>query len=884
MASKLIVAAAITLNAVLWSQSRYATSQQFQYGPPLSFRGNTAQQSPGVTRLFARHWDSGYVSSNVTLVKPDGDIFAESRTFIGITASDFFCPNLNTIAKVFGLSDNITGVTFLAFGNGSPDVFSTYSAMRSNTGSLAIGELLGAASFVVSVVVGSMCIVKPFHVRRGPFLRDVGFFSAAVFLLLLILYDGKIEAWEAGSLITLYSLYVAAVIVGTWWTNRKKAQREREERVREEYASESPDSSYMDEEPYRDDPTTPSHDSLGPAEPRRRARSHPTLPHLHETLGDPSRRLSSSGIQPSPLHTNILNRDSHSALPSFSLIGALEFRSVVNELQKASNTEALAMFDTPNTPSSAGRYIRRMSRPMDSRRSSQVLARSRSGTNMHDLEQDPWDRALAGAGAGSSKERRSPISSPGPTVDGDRRPLPAENEVARQEPISPRPHITIVPSTPADLGATVDLPLPSPTLSPGSSLGELAPRGRQPLPPFSTSPVVPRLPREHASLDGASFALGQSASETVRKEHRKAASSLLTATSHIFRTLFPTLQNFSSPHKSWAACIVGVVAAPAVLLLTVTLPVVITGDDEEMPELPPHKDNMSVTEGRLVDMRRASEEHLNGNPHYSLSHAVFQEDGIRPDMDLHREENDEQDGESDVSSIVSDIEKEMHGVRFDKTLLAIQCVAGPMFVVTVLLSQAKYRWIFTGASVIVGIFAACLVSVFVKNGRNPSGRIARSLMGFAVAIVWIMAIADEVVQVLQTFGFIFGLSNAIVGLTIFAVGNSVADLIANLSVAVFAPVMGFSACFGGPMLNILLGVGISSSIVLHQRGQSYYPINFSTTLLVSSIGLLTLLLVTMIFLPLNGYWLSKRWGIFLITCYAVIMTVNVVVEIKSKGS
>lgn len=47
-----------------------------------------------------------------------------------------------------------TGVTFLALGNGSPDLFSTFSAMHSNLGSLALGELIGAASFIVSVVAG----------------------------------------------------------------------------------------------------------------------------------------------------------------------------------------------------------------------------------------------------------------------------------------------------------------------------------------------------------------------------------------------------------------------------------------------------------------------------------------------------------------------------------------------------------------------------------------------------------------------------------------------------------------------------------------------------------------------------------------------------------
>jgi len=68
-------------------------------------------------------------------------------SFIGIVASDFFCPNLSTIATYLGLSETTAGVTFLAFGNGSPDVFSTFSAMNQGTFSLAIGELIGAATF-----------------------------------------------------------------------------------------------------------------------------------------------------------------------------------------------------------------------------------------------------------------------------------------------------------------------------------------------------------------------------------------------------------------------------------------------------------------------------------------------------------------------------------------------------------------------------------------------------------------------------------------------------------------------------------------------------------------------------------------------------------------
>ena len=168
---------------------------------------------------------------------------------LGIGASDFFCPNLATIAEVLGLDENVAGVTFLALGNGSPDVFSTFSAMKAHSGSLAVGELLGAATFIISVVVGSMCIIKPFHVLRYPFLRDVGFFTVAVTMLLVILMDGRIQAWEAGVLVLLYIVYVVVVVAGSWWQARQDRIRLKEEHARADYAEEE----RVIAQPYRDE-------------------------------------------------------------------------------------------------------------------------------------------------------------------------------------------------------------------------------------------------------------------------------------------------------------------------------------------------------------------------------------------------------------------------------------------------------------------------------------------------------------------------------------------------------------------------------------------------------------------------------------------------------
>lgn len=94
--------------------------------------------------------------------------------------------------------------------------------------------------------------------------------------------------------------------------------------------------------------------------------------------------------------------------------------------------------------------------------------------------------------------------------------------------------------------------------------------------------------------------------------------------------------------------------------------------------------------------------------------------------------------------------------------------------------------------------------------------------------------------------------------------------------------MGFSACFGGPMLNILLGIGLSGSYIVHTTHKPYI-IKLSPTLLVSAIGLLILLAATLVFVPMNDYYLTRRWGLLLIASYVVIMTINVIVEVKHLG-
>jgi len=58
-------------------------------------------------------------------------------------------------------------------------------------------------------------------------------------------------------------------------------------------------------------------------------------------------------------------------------------------------------------------------------------------------------------------------------------------------------------------------------------------------------------------------------------------------------------------------------------------------------------------------------------------------------------------------------------------------------------------------TVVSGISVTILVLIFADNGFHPTAKITRCLMGPFVAIVWIMALANEVVHVLQVWLLLF---------------------------------------------------------------------------------------------------------------------------------
>lgn len=617
---------------------------------------------------------------------------------IGIAASEFLCPNLNTMGSILGLSESLLGVTFLAFGNGSPDLFSTYSSVKIGSGSLAIGELIGAASLITAVVTGSMALVRPFKVCKESFLRDLVFFICAILFVLYFLSDGFLRVWECFVMLGIYVTYVSYMVFEHWYRKSSARVLKSDEEQHQETQHDS-------------DPLLHAPVAL---HPNRLLRESEQPQSQEEGYEEVAHQMRLHRINSGSSLTPIASRSSRSQSPSSpirpSLLGALEFSAHSSRLSSSSSIRTLPR------------------------------------------------RHLAVDGYDSDEEDTEPlemadVNIPQLIVTGDNDPKQLFIEIPQRDS-------------------------------------------------YSSSHLIPS-PLPHVACDNDGSDNRQVELESIGP----------------FYTLFPTLSDLNQ--KPWYTKLSSIITAPSLFLFTISIP-------------------------------------------------VFETDAIERESEL-----------------LTPITPRLHNSQVkdcQSWLLYIQAIVSPLTVLY--LSFHEYFH-----SLLMLFFISFVISglllLFIKLFMLNSDHIRYiSFIGFLISLSWISTIANEVVSLIKAIGVILHISDAILGLTIFAIGNSLGDLVSNITIAKLGfPMMALSACFGGPMLNILVGVGVSCLTMIFRRdapvfGNGHqYRIELSRTLIVSAVTLLTTLLFLLIAVPLNEWKITRKIAIITISFWVISTIVNVIVEI-----
>lgn len=92
----------------------------------------------------------------------------------------------SAIAKKWGVSDLIIGLTVVAFGTSAPELtISIISAINGSAG-LAIGNVVGSNIFNVLVIIGVTALFKPIKIERNIMTNDIPFVVLSALVLLVM--------------------------------------------------------------------------------------------------------------------------------------------------------------------------------------------------------------------------------------------------------------------------------------------------------------------------------------------------------------------------------------------------------------------------------------------------------------------------------------------------------------------------------------------------------------------------------------------------------------------------------------------------------------------------------------------------------------------------
>ena len=88
------------------------------------------------------------------------------------------------IARRFGLSDLIVGLTIVAFGTSAPEfTISVMSAVAGNAG-MAIGNVVGSNIFNTLVIIGVVALIRPLRIERSIMTNEIPLVIVASLALL----------------------------------------------------------------------------------------------------------------------------------------------------------------------------------------------------------------------------------------------------------------------------------------------------------------------------------------------------------------------------------------------------------------------------------------------------------------------------------------------------------------------------------------------------------------------------------------------------------------------------------------------------------------------------------------------------------------------------
>lgn len=133
-----------------------------------------------------------------------------------IVGGKMFVSGASDIARGFGLSEALIGITIVSVGSSLPELAVSVNAARKGNVGIALGNVLGSNILNVFFILGCSATISPISLEGFTPVDYYVLLASSLFIYLFCAFFGKnkITRWEGGLLVAGYVAYVVYLIMG----------------------------------------------------------------------------------------------------------------------------------------------------------------------------------------------------------------------------------------------------------------------------------------------------------------------------------------------------------------------------------------------------------------------------------------------------------------------------------------------------------------------------------------------------------------------------------------------------------------------------------------------------------------------------------------------
>ncbi|MBO7118880.1 MAG: calcium/sodium antiporter [Bacteroidaceae bacterium] len=122
--------------------------------------------------------------------------------------------NAASVARDFGISESVIGMTILAAGTSLPEFATSVVAAKKGSLGLAFGNVIGSNVFNIAFVIGTCSSIVPMTVTEITLKDWLVFFGSVVLVWLVAATGRRINRLEGALLVICYLTYLLSLIIG----------------------------------------------------------------------------------------------------------------------------------------------------------------------------------------------------------------------------------------------------------------------------------------------------------------------------------------------------------------------------------------------------------------------------------------------------------------------------------------------------------------------------------------------------------------------------------------------------------------------------------------------------------------------------------------------